>query len=67
MQQMSPETDLVAVACVVESSLTLATEWTRILFDYVSPMLKRLNEIHNGYQVTASAPSTDHRRVFLRR
>lgn len=49
----SPESsvDLVAVACVVEASLLLASEWSRILIEYVCPLLKRLNELHPSHQV----------------
>ncbi|KAG9315132.1 hypothetical protein JVU11DRAFT_4255 [Chiua virens] len=36
--------DIVAVACVVEASLLLASEWSRILTEYVFPLLRRLNE-----------------------
>jgi len=43
--------DLLAVACVVDASLSLATEWTRIVTGYIIPMLKRLNEAYSGYQV----------------
>lgn len=43
--------DLVAVACVVEASLLLASEWSRILIEYVYPLLKRLNELHPSHQV----------------
>lgn len=43
--------DLVAVACVVDSSLLLASEWSRILIEYVYPLLKRLNELHPSHQV----------------
>ncbi|KAF8558098.1 hypothetical protein OG21DRAFT_1481638 [Imleria badia] len=42
--------DLVAVACVVESSLLLASQWSRILIEYVLPLFKRLNELHPSYQ-----------------
>src|ERR1700691_1112342 len=46
-------TEILAVACVVESSLVLASEWSRILVDYISPLLKRLNESHTmGSQLT---------------
>ncbi|KAF9243561.1 hypothetical protein BU15DRAFT_43066 [Melanogaster broomeanus] len=45
-----PNADLVAVACVVEASLILASEWSRILTEYVFPLLKRLNELHPTHQ-----------------
>jgi hypothetical protein len=46
-------TEFLAVACVVESSLVLASEWSRILVDYISPLLKRLGEAHTmGSQST---------------
>ena len=46
-----PSTDIVAVACVVEASLLIASEWTRILIEYIYPLLKRLNELHPSHQV----------------
>jgi hypothetical protein len=42
---------ILAVACVVDSSLTLAAEWSLILTEYISPLLKRLSEVYLGYQV----------------
>lgn len=42
--------ELVAVACVVESSLVLAAEWPRLLLEYLSPLLKRLAEAHAANQ-----------------
>ena len=48
-----PGVDLVAVACVVESSLLLASEWSRVLIEYVYPLLRRLNELHPSHQVLA--------------
>ncbi|KAH0833161.1 hypothetical protein J3R83DRAFT_12188 [Lanmaoa asiatica] len=42
--------DLVAVACVVDASLLLASEWSRILTEYVYPLLKRLSELHPSHQ-----------------
>lgn len=41
-----PMSELVAVVCVVESSLVLASEWPRVLVDYISPLLKRLGDAH---------------------
>lgn len=49
----TPATEVVAVACVVESSLILASEWSRVLVDYVFPLLKRLGEAHTvGHQMS---------------
>ncbi|KAH7884579.1 hypothetical protein F5I97DRAFT_1929424 [Phlebopus sp. FC_14] len=42
--------DLVAVACVVEASLLLACEWSRILGEYMVPLLKRLTELYPNHQ-----------------
>ncbi|KAL4066797.1 hypothetical protein J3A83DRAFT_4190032 [Scleroderma citrinum] len=42
--------DLVAVACVIEASITLASEWSRILVEYILPLLKRLSELYPNYQ-----------------
>ena len=44
--------ELVAVACVVESSLVLAAEWPHLLREYMSPLLKRLGEVHAANQST---------------
>lgn len=57
--------DLVAVACVVEASLLLASEWSRILIDYVYPLLKRLNELHPAHQVLGLLFSRQPLTVFL--
>lgn len=38
--------ELVAVVCVVESSLILASEWNTILTEYILPLFKRLGETH---------------------
>ncbi|TFK40100.1 hypothetical protein BDQ12DRAFT_680349 [Crucibulum laeve] len=46
-----PSVDIIAVAFVVESSLTVAAEWTRIFVDYVPHMLKRLTDAHPGYKL----------------
>ncbi|GLB37118.1 hypothetical protein LshimejAT787_0401690 [Lyophyllum shimeji] len=40
--------EIIAVAFVVESSLTVANDWVRIIMDYVSPMLRRLTEMNPG-------------------
>ncbi|KAF8134853.1 hypothetical protein EV363DRAFT_1396322 [Boletus edulis] len=45
-----PSTDLVAVACVVDASLLLASEWSRVLIGYVYPLLKRLHELYPSHQ-----------------
>lgn len=60
-----PSVDLVAVACVVEASLLLASEWSRILIEYVYPLLKRLSEIHPAHQVLDVLPSQKPLIVFL--
>jgi len=57
--------DLVAVACVVEGSLLLASEWSRILIEYVYPLLKRLNELHPSHQVLCVLLSRQLLTVFL--
>lgn len=50
--------DLVAVACVVEGSFVLASEWPRVLTEYITPLLKRLHDLHHNHQVIwfATAP-----------
>ncbi|KAG6373305.1 hypothetical protein JVT61DRAFT_6443 [Boletus reticuloceps] len=45
-----PSADLVAVACVVDASLLLASEWSRVLIEYVYPLLKRLHELYPSHQ-----------------
>ena len=42
---------MIAVVCVVDSSTSLAAEWSRILAEYISPLFKRLSELYPGYQV----------------
>ena len=44
--------ELVAVAFVVEASLTVANEWPRIIMEYISPMLKRVMDTNPGYKVS---------------
>jgi hypothetical protein len=44
--------DVLAIVCVIDASLSLATEWTRVLTGYISPILKRLYETYSGYQVS---------------
>ncbi|KAI0667911.1 hypothetical protein C8Q78DRAFT_303917 [Trametes maxima] len=36
---------IIAVTCVVESSLALAAEWSRVKTDYIDLMLRRLKEV----------------------
>lgn len=50
-QSFKTADNILAVVCVVESSLTLASEWLRVLVEYVSPMLKRLHDAFTGHQV----------------
>ncbi|KAG1726263.1 uncharacterized protein EDB91DRAFT_1254405 [Suillus paluster] len=61
--QLDAGQEVLAVACVVDASLSLATEWTRVVTGYILPILKRLNEVYNGHQfrlalVTYGAPDT---------
>ena len=44
--------DIVAVVCVLESSLTLAAEWPQVLNDYLVPLLARLGEAHASISVS---------------
>lgn len=44
--------DVLAIAFVVESSLTVANDWQRIVMDYLTPMLRRLNDSNPGYKVS---------------
>lgn len=41
--------EVLAVACVIDASLALAAEWTRVFTAYILPILKRLNEAHSGH------------------
>ncbi|KAG1870716.1 hypothetical protein DFJ58DRAFT_22358 [Suillus subalutaceus] len=41
--------EVLAVACVIDASLALATEWTRVFTAYILPILKRLNEAYSGH------------------
>jgi hypothetical protein len=47
-----PTIEAVAIALVVDSSLTIASEWIRILTEYVVPMLKRLGGVFSKYPVS---------------
>jgi mediator of RNA polymerase II transcription subunit 25 len=49
--QSNPGQDVLAVACVIDASLALATEWTRVFTAYILPILKRLNEAYIGHSV----------------
>jgi hypothetical protein len=50
-QNSATADNIVAVVCVVESSLTLASEWMRVLMEYVSHLFKRLHDAYAGHQV----------------
>ncbi|KAI9450141.1 hypothetical protein BJY52DRAFT_1304125 [Lactarius psammicola] len=63
-----------AVAIVVDSSLTLAQEWRRILLDYCTPLFARLAEGHSSFLpqlrlgfVTYGPPDCDGSPVFVNR
>lgn len=43
--------DTVSVAFVVDSSLALAAEWSRVLMDYVAHLLRRLTETNSSHKV----------------
>ncbi|KAK7678535.1 hypothetical protein QCA50_018407 [Cerrena zonata] len=43
--------EVVGVACVVDSSLTLASEWNTVLKDYIAPLLHRVMENHHPLQL----------------
>lgn len=47
--QANPGQEVLAVACVIDASLALATEWTRVFGAYILPILKRLNEAYSGH------------------
>ena len=48
---------VLAIAFVVESSLTIVAEWRFIITDYVAPVLKRLSDANPGYRVRHYLPS----------
>lgn len=48
--------NIVAVVCVVDSSLALLAEWHRVFSEYITPLLQRLHEIHANHQVSPSVP-----------
>lgn len=39
--------EVVAVACILDSSLTLAQDWPQLFQEYVSPLLTRLHELYS--------------------
>lgn len=39
---------VIPVGLLVDSSLTLATDWSRIFGDYISQMLTRLHDLYTG-------------------
>ncbi|KAI9001451.1 hypothetical protein BD414DRAFT_574886 [Trametes punicea] len=41
-------TEVLAVACVIESSLALAAEWPQVQAEYIVPLLQRLGEVHRN-------------------
>lgn len=47
--QANASQEVLAVACVIDASLALATEWTRVFTAYILPILKRLNEAYSGH------------------
>jgi len=49
--QANASQEVLAVACVIDASLALATEWTRVFTAYILPILKRLNEAYSGHSV----------------
>ncbi|KAI9059830.1 hypothetical protein FKP32DRAFT_1679522 [Trametes sanguinea] len=40
--------DVIAVACVIESSIALAAEWPQVQTEYIVPLLQRLGESHRN-------------------
>lgn len=65
--------EVLAVACVIDASLALAAEWTRVFTAYILPILKRLNEAYSGHNFrlgivtygTADHPLVSKRFFFL--
>lgn len=43
------QTVILAIACVADSSLIVATEWARILNEYLAPLFARLVEVHQPH------------------
>lgn len=52
--QAQPEAgqDVLAVACVIDASLSLAAAWPSVVKGYILPLLKRLNETYSSHQVS---------------
>ncbi|KAK0450014.1 hypothetical protein EV421DRAFT_1295977 [Armillaria borealis] len=46
----TPPENTIAVAFVVDASLSLATQWHLVIGQYVAPMLKRLSESNPGFR-----------------
>ena len=57
MSEQGAGQDLVAVALVVEGSIVVASEWTRLFAEYILPLLKRLHDLHSNHQVCWFAES----------
>lgn len=47
----APPSDLLAIAFVVEASLTISRQWQHIVQDYIGVMVKRLNENYPAHKV----------------
>ena len=50
-RQNNTPTEQLAIACLVDSSLSLLPEWTSLLLEYIQPLLSRLHEHTGGRQV----------------
>lgn len=50
-------TDLLAVAFIVESSTTIADEWSRIFQNYIGPMVQRLSQTYPTHKVYILFPT----------
>ncbi len=48
---VTPPENTIAVAFVVDASLSLASQWHLVIGQYVAPMLKRLSESNPGFRV----------------
>ena len=46
------KTEQVAVAYLVDSSLAIMSEWTRLMQEYLNPLLQRLHESHPSRMVS---------------
>lgn len=60
MSEAQAQAQIIAILCVIESSLTLATEWPQVQAEYLVPLLHRLGELHSTTHVRLHLPRILH-------